>query len=362
MQRASAEGGQKIQNILLDQVQDALFIIDEVQEILYANRAAKQFFGDDIEVIGRQLIEVCLDHNFVQIAERAMQSQSLSPIQDKVKLATTNRTVLIEAGAINSNYQIGQGGWMMVRDITTELHTEQVRQDFVANASHELRTPLSIIKGYLEMIEDDPKYTQAVGIMSKHTDRLARIVDDMLLISRVESADGDMVKKEVLFDIGDCIEDIIQQLQPVIDEQNAKVKVMLPPDSEDRNFLGDRFYWDQIFFNLIENALKQNTHVAALKIEVVVKKKAKTNQFLIKVVDNGIGIPRDALREVFKRFYRVEKSHSQQKIKGTGLGLSIVKRAVEAHYGSIHVESQPGYRTRFIISVPGPPPASPQES
>jgi two-component system, OmpR family, phosphate regulon sensor histidine kinase PhoR len=116
---------------------------------------------------------------------------------------------------------------------------------------------------------------------------------------------------------------------------------------------GDRFYWTQVLFNLVENALKQNPH-PGLRVEVGCV--TVDHQYHIWVADNGIGIPSADLPHIFRRFYRVEKHHSQREIKGTGLGLSIVKRAIEAHGGSISVTSTPGRDTRFSIVVPQHPP------
>ncbi len=347
LQRALALGTQKIQSVLLDQVKDALFIVDENQEIRFANKAANSLFGNK-DLLGRPLIEACLNHYIAETVEMAMTTGG--PIQDQVRMPNDSRIFLVESGKIDSSYQIGQGAWLIIRDITEELHTEQIRKDFVANASHELRTPLSIIKGYLWMMSNDPEHSHPVQIMIKHTDRLTRIVEDMLLISRIESPDGSSLQNKTIFDIGDCIWDTLEHLRPISEAQKAKIDIVLPQKT-DREFFGDRFYWDQIFFNLVENALKQNPS-PGLKITIRVEKAG--GRFLIKVIDNGVGIPSADIPEIFKRFYRVDKSHAQT-IKGTGLGLSIVKRAVEAHNASISVSSQPRVQTCFTISLPGPP-------
>jgi two-component system, OmpR family, phosphate regulon sensor histidine kinase PhoR len=354
LQRAMALGTQKIQSVLLDQVKDALFVVDENQEIRFANQAAINLFGAK-EPLGRPLIEVCLNHYIAETAEMAMATGY--PIQDRVRMANDSRVFLVESGKIDSSYQIGSGAWLIIQDITEELRTEQIRKDFVANASHELRTPLSIIKGYLWMMRNDPEHTHPVQIMIKHIDRLTRIVEDMLLISRIESPDGSSLQNQTMFDIGDCIWDTLDHLRPISDNQKAKIEVILP-EKPDREFFGDRFYWDQIFFNLVENALKQNPS-PGLKITVKIEKIG--GRFSIKVIDNGVGIPSADLPEIFKRFYRVDKSHAQT-IKGTGLGLSIVKRAVEAHHGTITVSSQPREQTCFTISLPGPPAKVPEKT
>ena len=135
----------------------------------------------------------------------------------------------------------------------------------------------------------------------------------------------------------------------MIEEKKASVIVSIPDSSQE--LAGDRFYWDQVFFNLIENALKENDRE---DFEVNVTVEATDEGHRMCVRDNGVGIPRSHLPYVFKRFYRVAK-HRGTEIKGTGLGLSIVKRAVEAHGGKIEVTSRPGIETVFTILLPPPP-------
>ena len=112
---------------------------------------------------------------------------------------------------------------------------------------------------------------------------------------------------------------------------------------------GDRFYWTQILFNLVENALKQNVS-SAIKMTVIAE--VHDGEVSISICDDGVGIPAADLPYIFKRFYRVEKHHSQSEIKGTGLGLSIVHRAIEAHGGTITASSIPGQKTCFVILLP----------
>lgn len=344
------EGGRrKILDHVLNQIEDALIIVDEAQEVRYANQASHRLFGREKIYEGSQLIEVCLDHRIVDTVSLAYETGL--KMQEQVDLANSSKTILIEAEPIDPSFGIGSGAWILIRDITAELETEHIRKDFVANASHELRTPLSIISGHLEMLSEEVD-NNTVEVLRKHTERITRIVEDMLMISKLESSDSgdDLLNKEA-FDLGDCASGIIEQLQPIIKTHGTRINLDLPEQGLCR-LMGDRFYFDQIFFNLIENSLKQNQK-PGLKITVRIAREDSAERFNIEVIDNGAGIPAADLANVFKRFYRVEKHHSQA-TKGTGLGLSIVKRAVEAHHGSISVTSQPGHRTCFRISVPAP--------
>jgi signal transduction histidine kinase len=350
LQEAAEAGRRKILDHVLNQIEDALLIVDETQEIRYSNQASHNLFPGEKVHEGSQLIEICLDHRIVETVSLAFETGS--KMQDQFEFASASKTLLIAAEPIDPAFQVGSGAWILIRDITAELQTEQIRKDFVANASHELRTPLSIISGYLEMLDEEVD-SNTLNVLRKHTERVTRIVEDMLTISKLESTDesDDPLLKKEAFDLSDSVFGIIEQLQPLIDQHQARVEIDFPEPGQ-REFFGDRFYFDQIFFNLIENALKQNPK-PGLKITVRVERDQSAGRFNIEVIDNGIGIPASDLANIFKRFYRVEKHHSQA-IKGTGLGLSIVKRAVEAHHGSISVTSQPGRRTCFRITLPAP--------
>lgn len=357
--RDSERKQREFQEALLNEIKDAIFILDRNREIRFANEAARLLFPSDQPYKSRAFFDVCRDHRVYDTLELAEQlgakvSDHLTlRVRDGQKDRLRDLTVLVEAEPLS----FGPGGsttgsWILMKDITAELETEQIRRDFVANASHELRTPLSIINGYLETMDDADLdlrrdvYRRAIRTMRKHGDRLARIVEDMLTISKLESA-SELLTREP-FDLRDSVEDIIGQLQPLIEVQHARVSLEADP-ATDWTLVGDRFYWDQIFFNLIENALKQNPDPG---LKIVIHFALEDGRYLITVTDDGIGIPAADVPLIFKRFYRVQKHHAQTQVKGTGLGLSIVKRAVEAHHGRIEVESRPGIRTIFTITVP----------
>jgi signal transduction histidine kinase len=341
---------------MLDQIEDALFILDDNLEIRFSNQAARQLFPTGQAHEGRQLIEVCLDHRISDAVTLAME------IREKTREELRRQVPGAEASGIEHNYLVeaqalvqedgfGSGAWMLIRDTTRQAETEQIRRDFVANASHELRTPLSIISGYLEMLDEDTGTSldedsarRSIRTMRNHCDRISRIVEDMLTISKLESS-AELLKSEP-FDIADSIRNSIEQLRTVSESQEASIKLKIPEGQHIIN--GDPLYWNQVFFNLIENSLKQNQKPG---LKIAVRLAETGGQLKIEISDNGIGIPAEDLPNIFQRFYRVEKHHAQT-VKGTGLGLSIVKRAVEAHHGRISATSQPCVRTVFTISVP----------
>jgi len=340
---------------LLDALPDPFFSISHNRRIIRHNTPAAEIFKDrDLE--NRSIQQVFLDSALIALIDEALntgtplsqtlQLSSNSPFSSRGK--ASHWAIKINPVSLQSDQIELQ---LLMRDLTASVLADQIRQDFVANASHELRTPLSIISGYLENLTEEggldhkPLAEKMLGTMSRHVDRINRIVEDMLVISKLESNDPAPLKIEQ-FDLSDCVHDIIERLDPVIKNQNATVET----DLHDVTLSGDFFYWTQLLFNLVENALKQNANTP-VKIKVRARKN-RDGAATITVIDNGIGIPSNDLSFIFKRFYRVEKHHSQNEVKGTGLGLSIVKRAVEAHGGTITATSTPGVETAFKIELP----------
>ena len=345
---------------LLNALSDSFMLIDSEGIIRFANTAAHQLFNSR-ELLNRPVREAFFDPRLANAllpcleTGEPIQSRVVLPQQTSPRGDQETRGVnawMIDAARLPTPEGTLPSTRVIIRDMTAEHQTEQIRKDFVANASHELRTPMAIINGYLEnllddnMLEDRDMTRRFLSVMRKHADRISRIVEDMLVISRLESGEANSLKIEP-FKFRSCIKDIIERLESVIRTQHAEISIIMP--DETITLHGDRFYWTQVLFNLVENALKQNPH-PGLRVEIGCETADTCHRIWIS--DNGIGIPSADLTHIFRRFYRVEKHHSQNDIKGTGLGLSIVKRAIEAHGGTITVTSVPGRETKFLISVP----------
>jgi two-component system, OmpR family, phosphate regulon sensor histidine kinase PhoR len=347
---------------LLNALGDAFLLVDATGDIRFANAAAHELLGIR-ELRRRPIREVFLDPRLAEAllhcleTGESVQSQVVLPQQTSPRGDLETRGInawILDAARLPNPDGTEPVTRVIVRDVTAEHQTEQIRKDFVANASHELRTPMAIINGYLEnlldddMLEDPKMARRFLSVMRKHAERISRIVEDMLVISRLESGEAGALKIEP-FRFRSCVNDVLERLESVILGQQAEMLIHMPDES--LVVQGDRFYWTQVLFNLVENALKQNPH-PGLRIEIGCESAGDHQR--IWVADNGIGIPSADLPLIFHRFYRVEKHHSQQEIKGTGLGLSIVKRAIEAHGGTITVSSIPGRDTRFSILLPNP--------
>ncbi len=342
---------------LLDALPYPFFSISEKGHVIRINRHSEEIF-EDRDIKDRSIRQVFLDSPIYSSIKSVLDTPAPyrgtlrlppgSPFSSRAGDKDSHWEIDVRPLALQSNSLEVQ---LMMRDITASVHADQVRQDFVANASHELRTPLSIISGYLENLTEEGGLDnkalaqKMLNTMDRHVVRINCIVEDMLVISKLESDEAAPLKLAP-FNIAGCVRDIIERLEPIIEQQKASVEVNVPGIQ----ITGDHFYWTQILFNLVENALKQNT-AAPVTIRIDGEQNKKGN-FTIRITDNGIGIPGSDLPFIFKRFYRVEKHHTQSQVKGTGLGLSIVKRAIEAHGGNISAASTPGDQTIFTITLP----------
>jgi signal transduction histidine kinase len=335
---------------ILNEIRQGVVIVDAEMRILFANQPLASMLQRPGIHTGRSLIEELRDHQLTDLVQQAIQEQRRITRQVQMfssKTATaanlSGRYFLIEAAPI-LNSRVG-AAWLMVQDVTETALTEQIRRDFIANASHELRTPLTIINGYIETLRDAPALLpRCLDTMEKHGKRLARLTEDMLCISRLEDATTPLNAEP--FEVRQCVQDAIDHLAPMHEKRDTRFVLDFP--KKNGLLQGDRFYWDQIFTNLIENALKENLQPGLV---ITLSGQWSEAECVLKVSDNGTGIPAHDLPFVFKRFFRGDKHHSSA-VKGTGLGLSIVKRAVEAHRGTITATSQPGLATTFTMTVP----------
>lgn len=341
----------------LEALTDSFLLVNRHGQVLAANRQAIVLMGNE-ELEGKILLNNIKSERLCEEIRKSLECEHAykaefclgPPDGEDPELNELRVWLYIDVARI---LDVEGHRRILIRDITEQYRAEQVRKDFVANASHELRTPLTIIIGYLEsMLEDLEESGFLTGTaeflptMHRHSLRLQRIVEDMLMISKLESGEVNLLKEESFF-VFDCIHEVRAHLENLFEERSAICILSINPE---RIFLrGDRFYWTQIFFNLIENALKQNNN-PGLIVEIGAHL-MEDGSIELWVSDNGVGIEKHQIPYIFNRFYR-GTSHSTNGIKGTGLGLSIVKRAVEGHGGSISVTSIPGRETRFTITLP----------
>jgi two-component system phosphate regulon sensor histidine kinase PhoR len=237
---------------------------------------------------------------------------------------------------------------VIFHDVTQIRSLEAVRKEFVANVSHELRTPLSIITGYLETLidggDDQETSLRFLRTMHKHAQRLNLLIEDLLSISQLEFRKISLNFEPV--NLSESVHRVLEQLDSRIRENGAAVTAAIPKDLP--RIEADAFRIEQALYNLLDNALKHSSKSGA---RVTVEARSDGPAVLLSVCDDGVGIPLSDQPHIFERFYRVHKDRSRD-AGGTGLGLSIVKHTVQAHGGSISVQSSPGAGATFVMNLP----------
>jgi two-component system OmpR family sensor kinase len=227
---------------------------------------------------------------------------------------------------------------------------QQAQRDFVANVSHDLKTPLTSIQGFSQAILDgtatDPEEARrAAGIIHDEAGRMRRMVDDLLLLARMDAGELQMDRQAV--DLAQLLASCVARLEPRAQGGDIALSLSTPP-SELPSITGDGDRLVQLFTNLLDNALK---HTPAGG-RVTVTASASEDQVLVSVADTGPGIPADQLARIFERFYQVDKSRARTQAPGVGLGLAICKELAAAHGGRITAESVVGVGTKFSVTLP----------
>ncbi len=243
---------------------------------------------------------------------------------------------------------IGADGVVVViLDITEQKKLDSARKEFVANVSHELRTPLTTVKSYAETLlensEENSMEANFLKVIGTETDRMTRLVKDLLTLSLFDY-DKKYLNKTT-FSIGELVGDIISKIK--MEAQRHEHELIFESDSGMPMFYGDRDRLEQVFTNIITNAIKYTPDGG----KIAVSCKMRLTSAIIKVTDNGIGIPAKDMPRLFERFYRVDKARSR-KSGGTGLGLAIAKEIIDAHGGKIDIQSVHGNGTTVTIEMP----------
>jgi two-component system sensor histidine kinase SenX3 len=232
----------------------------------------------------------------------------------------------------------------VVDDVTERHQIDAVRRDFVANVSHELRTPIGALAVLADTIadHDDPDVIRRLVLrVGEESRRAARLVDDLLDLTRIEAA-GSGAFEDV--DLAEVARAAVERVQTVAAERGSSVEVTAAPGTVVR---GERAQLVSAVANLVDNALKYSAPGAVVQLDVVEEEEAA----VIIVRDPGIGIPRRDLERIFERFYRVDRARSRE-TGGTGLGLAIVRHVAENHGGSVSVESTEGVGSTFTLRLP----------
>lgn len=331
---------------ILSNMNHGVIAIDNKSRIVHLNEAARKVLRIPMNeaVIGQNILEVYRE-SFILELMTYLEDEACEKTSFESRIHS-NQVLRVYINQIEENNSIN-GHIIIFEDITLLKNLEKMRRDFVANVSHELKTPITTIKGFIETIQvnqiTDPKTLERFySIIYEESDRLSRLVSDILVLSQLENKGGFERKFELLH-----IDTEIMQIFDILKlsaEAKAMALVLNCEESIELEFVADEFR--QMMINLIDNAIKYSE--PGQRVEVTLSE--ATENVIIRVRDRGYGIPEKDVDRIFERFYRVDKSRSKEK-GGTGLGLAIVKHIVNNNRGTIVVSSQVGQGTEFKITL-----------
>ncbi len=353
---------------------DAIYMVDSQLRILAFNPAAEQLTGwREAEAIGAPCSEVvrCVhcDYSHPQVAcsstcpmRKVLASRESLPYQELTIVTRSGQTKDLAASFsyMPASNDSGPCGVAIVRDISQIREVDRLKSEFVSMVSHDLRTPLAVIKGYAATLLnpllklDEERQRRFIKGINDASDRLTRLIDNILSVSRLES--GRFKLNPQTFDLSEVVLRVAQSFRS--SSGKHQIVVNLPGDS--LRIRADRDQIEQVLTNLLGNAVKYSPEGG----EIAVTVRVGDGEIGIEVSDQGIGIPRSQISRVFEKYYRGDEAVARR-VSGTGLGLYICKSIVEAHGGRIWVESEPGHGSTFHISLPTgvrPLPAEPVDA
>ena len=332
---------------ILQSMHEAVMVADAQRIIRYVNPAFRTLFCSGLEPIGETVPRILRETEFEEIVSSVLKTGE-SKEREVARVVGREQHHLGVSAVPLREVQETSGVVMIFRDISRLRKLEDVRTEFVANVSHELRTPLSIFQGYLETLLENPDLPAAdkqpmLEVMRKHSRRLNALVEDLLILARLEARDEPFQLAPV--ELGRFIQGTVADWSLRCAEKKISLTAEVAPGLPE--IRADSFRLEQVLSNLIDNAIKYTEPGGQVKVRALPENGAVE----IRVEDTGIGIPATDLPRIFERFYRADKARSRER-GGTGLGLSIVKHIVLAHGGTVRAESQQGNGTSIIIRLP----------
>ncbi|EDN9404635.1 PAS domain-containing protein [Listeria monocytogenes] len=334
-------------NAIVQNLVSGVMLINVDKQVIMTNRTMYQILGET-EITGKPFYEVIKSFALSQLIEGTFETKT---IQQKEIILYFPREMILDASVspiLGENGEI-TGIILLLHDITQIRHLENVRSEFVTNVSHELKTPVTALKGFAETLLDGAMYDEMLlkkflTIIKEESDRLHRLIMDILALSRIEQ--NPVPENVELVEVDEVIEQSARTIFEMATEKN--IQVIIPEKTiPSVTIETDRDKLQQILINLLSNAINYTPVDGKVEVKLI----EQEAEVIIEVTDNGIGIPAKDIDRVFERFYRVDKARSRHS-GGTGLGLSIVKHLVENCGGRIEVESQEEVGSTFRVTLP----------
>jgi two-component system phosphate regulon sensor histidine kinase PhoR len=329
---------------------EGVVVISATGDVILMNRRAEAIFAlaPDTDYHGRPLIETCRDPELQELLRETVTTGVQVSLREITLAGEAKRNLAVSVAPLADDI----GFVLVFHDITAIKRLETMRRDFVANVSHELRTPLTAIRGYAETLLsgalDDPvRARNFLGVIDRHSERLSRLIDDLLTLSDLELGKSQLKKEAVLLE--SLVDEVLEVLGEKAERSNVALVKELPPGLP--LLLGDGDRLQQVLINLADNAVKYTPAGGTVTISAHVLPNGDAPSVEVCVTDTGGGIPTEELPRLTERFYRVDKARSRE-LGGTGLGLAIVKHIVQAHGGKLSIASTVNVGTSVRFSVP----------
>ena len=345
-------------SVVMNQMQNGIIAVDGNLKVILVTPVAKKLLGIIGNPEGRLVSEASKDVRLDDVFNEAMRQGGVytNEVAARTAMGRGHRPLRLYVSPMRNDGQV-VGALAMVEDITEIRRLEQVRTDFAANVSHELKTPLTSIRGFVETLEngaiDNPEMAHKfLRIIMLETERLTRLINDILSIIKLESGNDEVSIERLRLD--KMAYDVADMLS--IHASEKEVTINCHMNREPVNIMGNSDRVEQMLINLVENAIKYNKPGGSVTVQVF----SNGVEANVTISDTGIGIAEENLPRLFERFYRVDKGRSRQ-MGGTGLGLAIVKHIVRSMNGEIEVHSKLGEGTEFLVTLPLAPKDDPNK-
>ncbi len=328
---------------VLSHMTDGVIVTDKEGNISLANKTAGRLFNFQTEgAIGNTVIETTHDYEVANLTKRCLAIGE--QLTTQVELMVTGKYLRVVAIPISGN--VLSGCLLLFQDLTEMRNLQTMRRELVGNISHDLRTPLAGIRVMVETLRDgaiDDKKAAADFLtrIENEVDRLTQMVMELTELSRIEAGTAELKKSPV--NLNELVNEAITQLKPLAIKQNVTLASALSDSLPVVDVDTERL--SKTITNIIHNAIKFNRNGGSVTVTTI----SDDETITVKVIDNGIGIPKEDLPHVFERFYKADKSRNNT---GSGLGLAIAKHTIEAHGGTLWVQSEEGKGSTFGFTIP----------
>lgn len=346
---------------ILDSVDHDILVVDDDQKILFLNMRGKLHLfrnftvsvGDSFEdVLKKLLSNVRIDNpaEFNDLVERTSNDAKYMIAKIKLKIINgSEKFYEVSTSPIYDNELGHLGRIWQFRDITEVENIEKMKTEFLSIASHQLRTPITMIRGFVEMIENKEfgevpyELHEPLDAISKASSQMNDLVSDLLNISRIEKGEVNVEMKKM--DLVELVKNLEIFFESKLFKKNQFLKIDISVEKAEIN--GNSHQLDEVIKNLVDNAIKYSPESSLIKVQVT----QNGNDYVISIKDRGVGIPENQKNMIFTKFFRANNVLNSN-FEGTGLGLYFVKKVIDQHKGDVSFESMINAGTTFIVRLP----------